>query len=441
MTTNPSTTVKNTNAEPSRTNRATCRNNGERSRKRRKALLVSLLAAAACAATTTAAVPGLPGIAGTVEAATLRFPTGGGWANPVAGTDQFEDWGFGGSYCYLPGLEHLGSDSKGAVAGARVNAIADGTVRQIVSWGSDWGTAIAVEHKTSTGPRILTVYGHVNASVTAGTVVSKGQRIGSLYDLGTNSHLHLGVNPIDAGEDPKTVAVRGSTTCGTSNLGYVDPIPYLQTHKPASSATQTTASYVGKIVRNRDSGAAYLVKADGRRYHIPSGGDYRALVNNGIPAVNLSPAQVTAIPAGSGSAAVKRVDEPTISGPSKWMTRRTNTSNGYGRDYWITQSAAGKSYTTNKAVWRITGEPRGIYRVKVFVPKREAIAKVTYKVYDGSRLVKTITINQRSIHGWKSLGDMKFTSGTIKIVQADNWGPGPYGAHIGWDAVEAVPIR
>ncbi|MCP4307771.1 MAG: hypothetical protein GY788_23440 [bacterium] len=135
------------------------------------------------------------------------------------------------------------------------------------------------------------------------------------------------------------------------------------------------------------------MKNDGRRYHIPSGGDYQAMVNNGIRVVNLSASQINAIPEASATARVKRRDEPAISGPSRWMIRRTNTSHGFGRDYRITQSAAGQSYTTNRATWTITGEPRGVYRVKVYVPTREAVAQVTYRIYDGSRHIKTVTIN------------------------------------------------
>ncbi len=251
--------------------------------------------------------------------------------------------------------------------------------------------------------------------------VEKVNSDGSIVISEMNYDLHNGT---------RTLTIRPGSTYWPDNFIHIKDL-----------TTTTATSYKGKIVRNRDTGAAYLVKTDGRRYHIPSGGDYQAIANNGVRVVNLSPAQIQAIPNSGKTATVKRQDEPSITGPSRWMTRRTNTPYGYGRDYWITTSAAGKSYTTNAAEWKITGRTAGVYRVKVYVPKREAVANVKYKVFDGNRYLKTITINQRDHYGWASLGDHRITSGTIRIVQPDNWGSGPYNSIIGWDAAEAVPIR
>lgn len=170
-----------------------------------------------------------------VDAAVRTMPTSNGWKNPVAGTARFEDHGFGGSYCYLPGREHLGTDSQGAPAGSSVFALTSGTVRRVDSWGTQWGAAIGIEHRTSSGSRFLAIYGHVDASVRVGATVRAGQRIGTLYNLPGNHHLHLGIRPLSASDNGSGTAVKGSTTCGTSNLGYVDPIPYLNANTAAGS--------------------------------------------------------------------------------------------------------------------------------------------------------------------------------------------------------------
>lgn len=254
--------------------------------------------------------------------------------------------------------------------------------------------------------------------------VEKVNSDGSIVIWEMNYDLHNGV---------RTVTLRPGTSSFPDNFIHIKDLP---------SATAPASSYVGKIVRNQSNGAAALVKADGRKYWVPSGGDWTAMVNNGIKVVNVSNTQYNAIPNGNGHAVVKRVDEPAISGPSRWMTRRTGTTAGYGNDYWLTTSAGGKSYTTNAATWTIGSQPRGVYRVKAYIPTREAVATVTYNIYNGSTLVKQTTVNQRNIYGWVSLGDVNITSGTIKVVQADNWSPASsYNQYIGWDVIEAIPIR
>lgn len=55
--------------------------------------------------------------------------------------------------------------------------------------------------------------------------------------------------------------------------------------------------------------------------------------------------------------------------------------------------------------------------------------------------LKKVSITQVSYYGWKPLGDFTIRSGTVKVVHADNWGTGPHASYIGWDCVEAVPIR
>lgn len=192
---------------------------------------------------TTAALAGL--LAATVlapspraEAARRSFPSG--WVNP-SGTAQFEDWDFGRcSGAYLSGQAHLGTDSQGAEPSG-VRAMAAGTVVNNVSWGASWGRALAVEHRTAGGARFLAVYGHVDASVGVGTRVAAGQQIGTLHNLGANTHLHLGIRPMSAGENASAVPVKGMSGCPANLLGYVNPIPWLAGQRPAGSTTPAPA--------------------------------------------------------------------------------------------------------------------------------------------------------------------------------------------------------
>jgi surface antigen len=200
-------------------------------------------------------------------------------------------------------------------------------------------------------------------------------------------------------------------------------------------------SYVGTMVRNRDTGAVYLVKADGERYWVPSGGDYTAMRNNGIPMRNLSPAQIEQIPDSGRRASVQRQDEPHVTGPAHWIIHRNSTPHGFAGDYELTQSAAGNSQTTNAAIWTHDVAPDGVYRVKAFIPKREAVADVVYEVFDGDHLVERVPMDQRQHYGFTTLVERHFDSGEIRIRLRDNAGDGPYGAHMGYDVTEAVPIR
>jgi murein DD-endopeptidase MepM/ murein hydrolase activator NlpD len=144
----------------------------------------------------------------------------------------------------VPGKAHLGADSSGVglqQRGLPVYAIASGTVRLK---GSGWpGYALGIEHKTGSGARFIGVYGHINTTIVIGASVAKGQRLGTILDQGSNSHLHLGVRPLATGESGSTAPLRGSSPCvnGSANsYGYADPIPWLTSHPatPATSALQ-----------------------------------------------------------------------------------------------------------------------------------------------------------------------------------------------------------
>jgi hypothetical protein len=170
----------------------------------------------------------------TPAVAASSFPSNG-WTNPDAGA-PYEDWNFGScDGSYLPNRAHLGADSQGTGSPKIIRAMGSGTV---VRTESGWpGGSLGIEHKAGDGSRFVAVYGHINIEVTSGNVAA-GQRIGTLYDQGSNDHLHLGVRPLKSGESGSSVDLRGGSDCnnGSASLyGYVNPLPWLAAHEPTSS--------------------------------------------------------------------------------------------------------------------------------------------------------------------------------------------------------------
>lgn len=79
--------------------------------------------------------------------------------------------------------------------------------------------------------------------VSIGQTVSSGQAIGTLYDWpsSNNEHLHVGVRPVQVGEDPASIGLWGAERCigGTVDRhGYVDPIPWLAARSPRSGGSR-----------------------------------------------------------------------------------------------------------------------------------------------------------------------------------------------------------
>ena len=171
------------------------------------------------------------GPATAVAAAAVAFP-GNGWVNPVAGA-PYEDWGFG--ICggrYVAGYAHLGADSQGTGAGQAVRALGAGTVVQIHD--NSWpGDAVGVLTTAGDGSRFLAVYGHIDRQVGANAAIAAGQQIGTITNQGANSHLHLGVRPLGAGEPASAATMMGRSACNGS-FGYVSPIPWLAAHAPGN---------------------------------------------------------------------------------------------------------------------------------------------------------------------------------------------------------------
>jgi hypothetical protein len=125
---------------------------------------------------------------------------------------------------------HLAQDMKND-AGTKVYALGDG---EVISSGlhsgygpnGTSGGALIARFKAGDGSWFVALYGHLADWHGAGAV-SAGEVLGHLNTY-SPPHLHFGIRP---GYDPEpTNPWRGYTTSTSNTYGFVDPIPYLNTH-------------------------------------------------------------------------------------------------------------------------------------------------------------------------------------------------------------------
>jgi murein DD-endopeptidase MepM/ murein hydrolase activator NlpD len=119
---------------------------------------------------------------------------------------------------------HTGIDI-GVGKGRPVYAAEDGVVK-VVGFNPTWKGWVTIQHELG-GTVFTTVYWHINPSVQTGQKVMRGQQIGTVADMGNNTHLHFGVrhapysNISNHGALPKTKA------CGDDHPrfpeNFVDP--------------------------------------------------------------------------------------------------------------------------------------------------------------------------------------------------------------------------
>ena len=226
-----------------------------------------------------------------------------------------------------------------------------------------------------------------------------------------------------------TFQVGAYNSAGTKWSAYVN----------GTTQTGVDPANLEKILRNTADGACYLITVRGTRAWIPTGGDYQAMVNNGVQVVQTNWATISRYPDAGYQAIVRRQDDPAISGPWSWIISRSGNGAGWENDYYLTQSAAGKSYVTNWATWTLSNG-RGRVRVNAYIPTLDAVAGVVYQVFDGWTYLGSVLINQKVCYGFVQLGTWNFSSGTIVVKVFDNEGSGPYGYLMGFDCVEGIPV-
>jgi murein DD-endopeptidase MepM/ murein hydrolase activator NlpD len=92
-----------------------------------------------------------------------------------------------------------------------------GEAGKVVVVGSDptWKGWVTIEH--SSGGKFTTVYWHISPSVKTGQAVSRGQKIGVVADMGSNTHLHFGVRDAAYSNTANRGALPRNKACGTSD--------------------------------------------------------------------------------------------------------------------------------------------------------------------------------------------------------------------------------
>ena len=137
---------------------------------------------------------------------------------------------------------HLGDDWNGTGGGDTdlgdpVLSIADGVVSSAENHGGGWGKVIRVIHDV--GPagapiHVESLYAHLDSiEVSAGDVVARGQRIGTIGDAGGRypAHLHL--------ELRDCVGLPLGRGYGTDVQGYLDPTAFILARRPAPATHPT----------------------------------------------------------------------------------------------------------------------------------------------------------------------------------------------------------
>ena len=139
----------------------------------------------------------------------LKWPLSGTLSDRTTTLDFGADWKFGACPAGVY-KKHVGIDVT-ATKGEDVYAAEGGEVKAKVYDGT-WKYCITIEHSGFTND-FTTVCWHIDPVVTVGDHVTKGQKIGTIADLGTNTHLHFGVR----NSGYSNIANRGAlpqTDCG-----------------------------------------------------------------------------------------------------------------------------------------------------------------------------------------------------------------------------------
>jgi hypothetical protein len=199
------------------------------------------------------------------------------------------DWPFGECPAGVT-KRHAGIDVN-AVPGEPVRAAAAGSVKAVVDGTTDgWAKAVTIEH-TIEGATYTTVYWHIDPSVTQGQWIGAGSVIGTIADLGAETHFHFGVrkgsyyNTSNAGALPRDDC--GGYPAYPEN--FIDPAS-LSYNQGGDSAT-----FGGKVVAKDTSGnilgplAGAVVQSGGKATTTDgSGGFVLEGLSSGIIAVSVS---------------------------------------------------------------------------------------------------------------------------------------------------------
>lgn len=195
-----------------------------------------------------------------VAEAPANASIGGGWTDPVDMSTPYASWlasGCDGQTAYDAGIYHTGRDF-GASVGTAVKAIGPGKVKANLDFGTGYARAVFVQHTAADGTNFLVLYGHINSSIAAGTVVNAGDQVGTVAQIAYPPyHLHLGLIP--GTSYPSSNWGRMPCASWPATNGFVDPIAFLGDH-PLSSSGGTTPPPQRMMILNSD-GVAYAKDA------------------------------------------------------------------------------------------------------------------------------------------------------------------------------------
>lgn len=164
------------------------------------------------------------------RAGTFGFPVGDGSATGYYNAQPFGE------------NAHLGDDWNGNGGGDTdlgdpVLAIADGVVTSADDHGGGWGNVVRLVHDVGPGGapvHVESLYAHLDSmDVSAGAVVRRGHRIGTIGDAGGRypAHLHLEVRD--------RVGLPLGRGYGSETRGYLDPTAFILARRPAPAIDAT----------------------------------------------------------------------------------------------------------------------------------------------------------------------------------------------------------
>lgn len=159
-----------------------------------------------------------------------------GWSSPT-GSDLTTDKAYNfKSLIYLSnfGRWHSGDDYKASL-GNDIYSVSDGIVYIVKPSGSE--SYVIVKSDSEIGI-VYFIYGHVEASVTQGSSISAGQRLGKVLRYGSPDHLHFGVQK-------KTLNLsygwgRTPSNVDPLSIGFISPTDFLT--KTSSSKLRVASS-------------------------------------------------------------------------------------------------------------------------------------------------------------------------------------------------------
>lgn len=113
--------------------------------------------------------------------------------------------------------------------GNAVNAVADGYVMYTRQCCYNPGGNVLIRHTLADGSFVYSHYGHVTPVVESGVMVTRGQKIATVYNQGGNSHLHFEIRTTETGFGGSWPG-DGYTPNDPRSYGYLDPTGFIASH-------------------------------------------------------------------------------------------------------------------------------------------------------------------------------------------------------------------